>query len=41
MAGSLNGGEASAKLNRELSLVVQSDEAYGYLAAMFWGDWGG
>lgn len=39
MVGSLNGGEASAKLNREVGLVVQSDEAYSYLAAMFWGDW--
>ncbi|MGE5602286.1 MAG: phospholipase D-like domain-containing protein [Nitrososphaerales archaeon] len=40
MVGSLNGGEASAKLNREVSLVLQSDEAYRYLAEMFWGDWG-
>jgi phosphatidylserine/phosphatidylglycerophosphate/cardiolipin synthase-like enzyme len=40
MVGSLNGGEASAKVNREVSLVVQSDEAYRYLAVMFWGDWG-
>lgn len=40
MVGSLNGGEASAKVNREVSLVLQSDEAYRYLAAMFWGDWG-
>lgn len=39
MAGSLNGGEASAKLNREVSLVVQSDAAYDYLAAMFQADW--
>lgn len=40
MVGSLNGGEASAKVNREVSLVAQSDEAYRYLAGMFWGDWG-
>jgi cardiolipin synthase A/B len=40
MVGSLNGGEASAKVNREVSLVLQSDEAYNYLASMFWGDWG-
>jgi hypothetical protein len=40
MAGSLNGGEASSKVNREVSLIVGSDEAYAYLAAMFWSDWG-
>jgi hypothetical protein len=40
MAGSLNGGEASAKLNREISLLVGSDEAYAYLADVFWYDWG-
>ncbi len=39
MAGSLNGGEASAKVNREVSLVVQADEVYHYLADMFWNDW--
>ena len=39
MVGSLNGGEASAKVNREVSLVVQSDEVHRYLAGMFWGDW--
>jgi hypothetical protein len=40
MVGSLNGGEASMKLNREVSLVVQSSEVYRYLEGMFWGDWG-
>jgi hypothetical protein len=40
MIGSLNGGEASAKVNREVSVVVQSDEMYGYLAEVFWVDWG-
>ena len=39
MAGSLNGGEVSAKLNREVSLVVSSNEAFAYLAAVFWHDW--
>ena len=41
MIGSLNGGEASAKVNREVSVIVQSDELYRYLAEMFWGDWSG
>lgn len=39
MAGSLNGGEVSAKLNREVSLVVSSSEAFSYLAEGFWHDW--
>jgi phosphatidylserine/phosphatidylglycerophosphate/cardiolipin synthase-like enzyme len=37
--GSLNGGEASNKINRELALQVQSDEAYEFLARMFELDW--
>jgi hypothetical protein len=37
--GSLNGSEASAKVNREVALQVQSDEAYAYLAAVFDYDW--
>ena len=37
--GSLNGGEVSAKLNREMALLVGSDEAYAYLADVFWYDW--
>ena len=37
--GSLNGGEASNKINRELVLQVQSDEAYDFLARMFELDW--
>ncbi len=40
VVGSLNGGEVSAKLNRELALLVGSDEAYAYLADVFWYDWG-
>ncbi len=39
MAGSLNGGELSSKLNREVSLLVRSDAACDYLAALFWADW--
>jgi hypothetical protein len=39
MAGSLNGGEVSARLNREMSLLVASDPAYDYLADLFWYDW--
>lgn len=38
-AGSLNGGEVSAKLNRELVLLVGSNEAYEHLAPIFWYDW--
>jgi cardiolipin synthase len=40
IVGSLNGGEVSAKLNREMALLVGSDEAYAYLADVFWYDWG-
>ncbi len=40
VAGSLNGGEVSAKLNREVALLVGSDAAYDYLARVFWYDWG-
>lgn len=40
VVGSLNGGEVSAKLNRELALLVGSDEVYAYLADVFWYDWG-
>jgi phosphatidylserine/phosphatidylglycerophosphate/cardiolipin synthase-like enzyme len=39
VAGSLNGGEVSAKLNREMTLLVGSDEVYDYLADVFWYDW--
>ena len=39
VVGSLNGGEVSAKLNREMALKVASDEAYSYLADVFWYDW--
>ena len=37
--GSLNGSEASNKLNRELALQVQADEAYAFLAQVFELDW--
>lgn len=40
IVGSLNGGEVSAKLNREMALKVASDAAYAYLAEVFWYDWG-
>lgn len=37
--GSINGSEASNKVNRELALQVQSDEAYAFLKAVFEHDW--
>jgi phosphatidylserine/phosphatidylglycerophosphate/cardiolipin synthase-like enzyme len=37
--GSLNGSEASAKLNRELAVQLQSNALTDYLAAAFWRDW--
>ena len=39
VVGSLNGGEVSAKLNREMALLVGSDAAHAYLANVFWYDW--
>ena len=39
IVGSLNGGEVSVKLNREMALLVGSDEVYAYLAPVFWYDW--
>jgi cardiolipin synthase A/B len=39
IVGSLNGGEVSAKLNREMALLVGSDEVYNYLADVFAYDW--
>ena len=39
VVGSLNGGEVSAKLNREMALLVGSDEVFSYLADVFWYDW--
>jgi hypothetical protein len=35
----LNGGQASAKLHREMALLVGSDKVYNYLADVFWFDW--
>ena len=40
LVGSLNGGEVSAKLNREMALLVESDKVHNYLADVFWYDWG-
>ncbi|MEA3337690.1 MAG: phospholipase D-like domain-containing protein [Chloroflexota bacterium] len=37
--GSINGSEASSKMNRELALQVRSNQGYAYLAAAFWADW--
>jgi cardiolipin synthase len=37
--GSVNGSEASNKINRELALQVKSDEVYDYLARVFEVDW--
>lgn len=37
--GSLNGSEASTKVNRELALQVQSNAIHSYLASAFWQDW--
>jgi uncharacterized repeat protein (TIGR01451 family) len=37
--GSINGSEVSSKVNRELALQVQSDEAYQYLQEVFDHDW--
>jgi hypothetical protein len=39
VVGSLNGSEVSAKLNREMSLMVASTGAFEYLAEVFWYDW--
>ncbi|MBN1812554.1 MAG: lamin tail domain-containing protein, partial [Anaerolineae bacterium] len=38
--GSINGSENSSKGNREFAVQVQSDAAYGYLAGVFWYDYG-
>ena len=37
--GSINGSENSSKNNREFAVQVQSNEAYAYLAGVFWHDW--
>lgn len=37
--GSWNGTEQSAKGNRELAVLAQSDAAYGFLASLFESDW--
>lgn len=39
--GSINGSEVSSKVNREVALQVQSDEAYDYLHTVFDHDWAG
>ena len=37
--GSINGSENSSKNNREFAVQVQSNDAYTYLAGVFWYDW--
>jgi hypothetical protein len=37
--GSINGSEVSSKVNRELAVQIQSDEAYNYLDGVFEYDW--
>jgi len=39
VVASMNGSEASNKLNRELGLTLQSIQAYHYLKNVFDGDW--
>jgi hypothetical protein len=39
VVGSLNGGEVSAKLSREMALLVGSDEVYNYLEDVYRFDW--
>jgi uncharacterized repeat protein (TIGR01451 family) len=37
--GSLNGSETSNKINREIAIQIQSDQAFSYLRAVFNWDW--
>ncbi|MCU0522387.1 MAG: phospholipase D-like domain-containing protein [Anaerolineae bacterium] len=37
--GSVNGSEASSKVNREVALQLRSTEAFDYLRTMFFADW--
>jgi len=37
--GSINGSEVSFKVNREVGLLVESDQAYEFLSSLFWTDW--
>ncbi len=37
--GSINGSEASSKLNREVAIQLHSEAAYAYLHELFRGDW--
>ena len=39
MLGSINGGEVSNKLNRELAIALESEMAYDFLSGVFWNDW--
>ena len=39
VVASMNGGEASNKLNRELALALQTDQGYEALAQVFMADW--
>ncbi|MCS7060523.1 MAG: lamin tail domain-containing protein [Anaerolineae bacterium] len=36
--GSWNGTETSAKMNREMTLLIESPQVYDYLSAVFWHD---
>jgi hypothetical protein len=38
--GSINGSENSSKGNREFAVQVRSNDAFDYLADVFWYDWG-
>lgn len=37
--GSINGSEASSKVNREAAIQIQSGAVFDYLAPVFWIDW--
>jgi len=39
MLGSINGGEVSNKLNRELAIALESKMSYDFLSDVFWNDW--
>ncbi|MCO6451372.1 MAG: lamin tail domain-containing protein [Caldilineales bacterium] len=39
VVSSINGGEVSNKLNREVALALRSAQGYDYFATVFWQDW--
>lgn len=39
VVGSMNGGEVSNKLNREMALALETGQGYEALAQVFWWDW--